>query len=153
MPELNDTAPDFTLADTTKGRVSLSDYRGSKVVLVFYPAAFTGVCEAEVCSFRDNMAALNDANAKVIGISVDSPFANGKFKELNGLEFPLLSDITRDVITAYDIVFPGFAGIDGYDVAVRSVFVLDEQGIVTYKWLAPNPGVQPDYAEVVAAVQ
>ncbi len=111
MPELNDTAPDFTLVDTGRTAHSLSQYRGKKVVLAFYPAAFTGVCQKELCTFQDSLTKLNDANAVVLGISMDSPFANGAFASQNNVTFPLLSDYQRTAIKAYDVALPNFAGL------------------------------------------
>jgi len=84
---------------------------------------------------------------------VDSPFANKEFAAKNGLSFPLLSDITRDVIKQYDVVFNDLAGVKGFTVAKRSVFVIDRQGTIRYKWVAPEPKVEPNYAEVTAAVK
>ena len=93
------------------------------------------------------------AQTAVVGVSVDSPFANKEFAAKNGLNFPLLSDITRDVIKQYDVVFNDLAGVKGFTVAKRAVFVIDRQGTVRYKWVAPEPKVEPNYAEVTAAVK
>ena len=149
MVSVGDTAPDFTLTATDKSKVTLSDHRGQRVVLAFYPAAFTGVCTAEVCGFRDSMAALNDAGATVFGISVDSPFANGAFAKENGLEFTLLSDVHRTMISDYGMTFENFA-IDGYTVANRGVVVVEADGTVGYVWICESLGQEPDYDEVVA---
>jgi peroxiredoxin len=93
-----------------------------------------------------------NANTAVVGVSVDSPFANKEFAAKNGLNFPLLSDITRDVIRQYDVVFNDLAGVKGFTVAKRSVFVIDKGGTIRYRWVAPEPKVEPDYAAVTAAV-
>src|SRR5512135_869722 len=90
-------APNFTLHNTDKQPVSLSDYAGKKVVLLFYPGAFTGVCDKEMCSFRDSFTHYNNLNAQVLGVSVDGPWANKAFAEKYNLQFPLLSDYTRYV--------------------------------------------------------
>lgn len=145
-------APTFTLTDNSKQKVSLDSFRGKKVVLAFYPAAFTGVCEKEVCTFRDSLSDLNGLNAVVLGLSVDSPFANNAFAAKNNLNFPLLSDPTRETITAYDVVINDFAGVTGLTVSKRAVFVINEEGVVTWEWVGPNPGVEPDYAAVRAAL-
>lgn len=145
-------APNFALFDNTKQRVSLADQRGKTVVLAFYPAAFTAVCEKELCSFRDSLAALNSLNAAVFGVSVDAPFANKAFAERNGLNFPLLSDYARETVRAYGVAHDDFAGMPGYTAAKRSVFVIDGEGVVRYAWVAPNPGVEPNYDEVKTAV-
>ncbi|MBR59226.1 MAG: peroxiredoxin [Myxococcales bacterium] len=153
MPELNALAPDFDLRSTNGDNITLSGLRGQKVVLAFYPAAFTGVCEKEMCTFRDSLSGFNTMNATVLGISVDLPFSIGAFAKQNELNFPLLSDHDRTTIHAYDVAFPNFAGLPGYTVAQRAVFVVDEEGILRYQWTAPNPGVEPDYDEVAAQLK
>ena len=109
---IGETAPEFTLKNTAKESISLSSYRGKTVILAFYPGAFTGVCDKEMCAFQDNMAKLNDASATVIGISVDSPWANAEFARKYSLEFELLSDLDREVVEAYDAKFVGLGGLD-----------------------------------------
>lgn len=151
--DIGHQAPQFTLVNTELKTVSLADFAGKKVVLAFYPAAFTGVCQKEMCTFRDGLNEFVSANTSVLGVSVDSPFANKEFAAKNGLNFPLLSDISRDVIKSYDVVFNDLAGVKGYTVAKRSVFVIDREGVIRYKWVAPEPKVEPDYAEVKAAVK
>ena len=153
MVNIGDIAPAFTLRATDKREVSLSEYEGKKVVLVFYPGAFTGVCDKEVCAFQDNMVALNGAEATVLGISVDSPWANAEFARKYNLEFELLSDLNRTAVNAYDASFVGLGGLDGYVSANRVVIIIDEAGVVQYRWVAENPGVEPNYDEVVAAVK
>ena len=91
---LGESAPNFTLKNTDKSDVSLSDYKGKTVIMAFYPGAITGVCDNEMCAFQDNFGKLSNSNAAVIGISVDSPWANAEFASKNNLEFELLSDIT-----------------------------------------------------------
>ena len=145
---LNQTAPDFTLTDTDKKSVSLKDYRGKKVVLVFYPGAFTGVCTKEVCSFRDSLTSFNSMNAAVVGISVDSIFANKAFANANQIGFPLLSDFNHEVSKKYAGLYDAFAGVAGYIASKRSVFVLDAKGVVRYEWVTENPGVEPPYDEI-----
>ena len=146
-------APEFTLRNTSNEPVSLSSYSGKKVVLVFFPAAFTGVCESELCAIRDNMARLNDANTEVLAISADLPFANGGFAKANGFTFPLLSDWTLDTIKAYDIPFDGFAGIEGLTRSERAVFVLDGDHTIQYVEVTENPGVEPNYDALMAAAE
>lgn len=145
-------APSFSLFDNARQPVSLDGLRGKTVVLAFFPAAFTGVCEKELCTFRDSLAALNSLNAAVFGVSVDAPFANKAFADKNGLNFPLLSDYAREAVRAYGVAHDDFAGLPGYTAAKRSVFVIDPEGVVRYAWIAPNPGVEPSYDEVKAAV-
>ena len=152
MSNLNNQAPSFELKNTKKESVSLDSFKGKTVVLAFYPGAFTGVCDTEMCTFNDNLSKLNDSNAVVLGISVDSPWSNGAFKEKYGIEFELLSDYERSVVSDYDVTFTGLGGLDGYVSANRAVFVLNSEGIVKYKWVAENPGVEPNYDEVLAEV-
>ena len=144
-------APATHLYGLDRKPFSLESLRGSKVVIAFFPGAFTGVCEREMCTLRDSMTEFNGLNAKVVGISVDSPFANGGFAAKTGVDFPLLSDWTRETARAFGIIWPNFGGMPGYEAANRSVFVLDVNGVVIYEWVAPNPGVEPDYAAVKAA--
>tara|TARA_B100000768_G_C11254615_1_gene365763 strand:+ start:293 stop:760 length:468 start_codon:yes stop_codon:yes gene_type:complete len=152
MVNIGDTAPAFTLKTTDKSDVSLSDFSGQNVILAFYPGAFTGVCDKEMCAFQDNLAKLNQTNATVLGISVDSPWANAEFAQKYNLEFPLLSDLDRDVINSYDAAFVGLGGIEGYVCANRVVIVIDKNGVVQHRWVAENPGVEPDYDVVVSFV-
>ena len=151
--EVGQKAPQFTLVDTNLKAVGLADFAGKNVVLAFYPAAFTGVCQKEMCTFRDALNDFTSAKTAVLGVSVDSPFANKEFAAKNSLNFPLLSDIGRDAITQYDVVFNDLAGVKGFTVAKRAVFVIDAGGMIRYKWVAPEPKVEPDYAEVTAAVK
>ena len=152
MSMLGTIAPDFSLPDTTREAVTLSGLRGKKVVLAFFPAAFTGVCEKELCTFRDSLPAFNDLNATVLGISVDAPFSNGAFSEANNLNFQVLSDYSRSTVYAYGVALHDFGGMPGYTASQRAVFIVDETGNVTYEWIAPNPGVEPDYDAVRAAL-
>lgn len=153
MPDIGSDAPDFTLPNNKREAVKLSEQRGKNVVLAFYPAAFTGVCEKELCTFRDSLAQFNDVDASVYGISVDAPFANAAFAEQNKLNFPLLSDYAREAVRAYGVAHDDFAGMSGYTAAKRSVFVVDKEGKLRYAWVADNPGQEPNYDEVQAAVK
>ena len=146
---IGESAPNFTLKHTETTDVSLSDYKGKTVILAFYPGAFTGVCDTEMCSFQDNFSKLSESNATVIGISVDSPWANAEFASKYNLEFELLSDLDREVVEAYDAKFIGLGGIEGYVSANRVVIVIDENGIIKHRWVAENPGIEPDYDAII----
>lgn len=146
--KVNQKAPDFTLVDTEFKPKRLSAFLDQNVVLAFYPGAFTSVCAKEMCTFRDSLARLNVLKAQVIGISVNDPFSNKAFAEANQLNFPLLNDFNREVIDLYGVALKDFAGLQGYIAAQRSVFIIDKQGIVQYVWIAENPGIEPDYAEI-----
>lgn len=152
MSFLNQKAPDFTLIDTQKNPVQLSEQRGSKVILAFYPAAFSGICDDEMCTFQGHLGTLNAANAKVFGISPDSPFANAKFAKEYNLTFSLLSDLHLEATRAFGIEFQNFARVEGYTACNRAVFVVDENGTVVFEWIGEHPGKIPDYDAVLAAV-
>jgi peroxiredoxin len=147
-----DRAPAFTLYDTEKKSRSLSEFLGKKTVLVFYPGAFTGVCTKEMCTFRDSLSAFGSLNAQVVGISIDSPFANKAFGQQNKLTFPLLSDFSREVSKSYGGLQEDFSGLKSYTTSKRAVFVLDSGGIVQYAWITDNPGIEPPYPEVEKAL-
>lgn len=151
-PAVGSKAPTFTAFDFEKKPRTLSEFLGKKTVLAFFPGAFTGVCTKEMCAFRDSLSKLNNLNAQVVAISVDSPFANKGFATANNLPFPLLSDYSREVIKQYDIVLNNFAGLTGYTAAKRSVFVLDKDGVVKYAWVSDDPGKEPPYDDVIQAV-
>ncbi len=148
MVEIGSKAPAFSLPDTARELTSLEAFQGKKTVIAFFPAAFTGVCEKELCSFRDSMAELNSLDANVVAISVDAPFSNDAFAKRNNLQFPVLSDYRREAVEAYGVAHHDFAGMPGYTAAKRSVFVLDAQGVVKYAWVSDNPGVEPDYSAI-----
>jgi peroxiredoxin len=149
MVKIGDTAPAFTLKTTDKSDVSLSDYYGKNVILAFYPGAFTGVCDKEMCTFQDNFSKLSESGTVVIGISVDSPWANAEFARKYSIDFPLLSDIDRKVVQSYGASFVGLGGIEGYVSANRVVFIVDSEGVIQYRWDAENPGVEPNYNEIL----
>jgi len=143
--ELGQKPPDFQLPDQDRKQRTLGDFSGKKVVLAFFPGAFTSVCTKEMCTFRDSMSALNSLNAQVVGISVNDPFTNKAFAEANKLQFPILSDYARETVRKFEVFHEDFAGLKGYTVAKRSIFVLDDKGAVRYRWVSEDPGKQPDY--------
>lgn len=137
-------APDFKLFDTDKNEISLASQKGKNVVLLFFPAAFTGVCTAELCSVRDNLAQYNDLNAQVFGISVDMPFTLAEYKKQQNLNFPLLSDFNKEASNAYETIYETFAmGMKG--VSKRSAFVIDKEGIIRHAEVLEDAGNQPDF--------
>ena len=154
MPvQVGQRVPDVPLVSLERKRVTLAELLGKPTVLVFFPGAFTGVCTKEACTFRDSMVEFNDVQAQVVGISVDSPFAQKAFVEANGLNFPMYSDFSRHAVRAFDIEDPNFAGGLLPGVAKRSVFVLDSDGVVRWRWIADSPAVEPDYGAVAEAVK
>jgi len=146
--KVGDNTPDFTLPDVNMKPRSLKDFLGQKIVLAFFVGAFTSTCTKEMCEFRDSMSRLIDLNSQVIGVSVNDPFSNKGFAEKNRLPFPILSDYKREVIKTYGLELPNYAGLDGYTVAKRSIFILDQKGIVRYVWVSDNPAVEPNYQEI-----
>ena len=150
--DVGQSAPDFTLPDADRQPQTLSGFRGKNVVLAFYPGAFTGVCTTEMCTFRDQMEQFNSLDAQVLGISVDGAFSLKVFSDQNNLNFPLLSDFARQVVNEYDVALENFAGMEGYTASKRAVVVVDKEGVIRYRWVGPNPGVEPDYDEVKQAI-
>jgi len=146
--EVGEKPPEFQLPDQDRKHRTLNDFLGKKTVLAFFPGAFTSVCTKEMCAFRDSMQAFNSLNAQVVGISVNDPFTNKAFAEANKLQFPILSDYTRETVRKFNVFHDNFAGLTGYTAAKRSVFVLDDKGIVRHKWISDDPGKQPDYDEI-----
>lgn len=150
--KLGDKAPDFTLPDVDMKQRSLHEFLGQKVVLAFFVGAFTSTCTMEMCAFRDSMARLTNLQAQVIGISVNDPFSNKGFAEKNYLPYPILSDYRREVIERYGLELSNFAGLEGYTVSKRSIFILDQEGIIRYMWVAEDPTVEPNYQEIQDAL-
>jgi glutaredoxin-dependent peroxiredoxin len=147
MPQVGSVAPGFTLYDQDKKLRSLSEFlgKGRKTILAFYPGAFTGVCDKEMCAFRDMFSDLQKLNGQLVGVSVDAPFAQKAFAEKYNLNFPLLSDFKREVIENYGLTWKDLGGVSGYNTSNRAILILDDAGKVTYAWTAPNPGVLPDF--------
>lgn len=142
-----DKAPIFTLRNTEKAEVSLSDFKDKNVVILFFPLAFTGVCTEELCTVRDSMSDYNDLNAEVIGISVDSLFTLDKFKAAQEYNFTLLSDWNKDVARSYGSFYEDFV-LDMKGVAKRSAFVIDKEGIIRYAEVLESAGDVPNFEEV-----
>jgi len=145
--QVGQKAPDFSLYDSDKQKVTLSDYKGRNVLLLFFPQAFTGTCTKELCSTRDNIAVYNGANAQVFGISVDSIFTLAKFKEEQKLNFPLLSDFNKTVSTEYGSLYDSFV-FDMKGVSKRSAFVIDKDGVVRYAEVLETATDLPDFAAI-----
>ncbi len=142
--EINQLAPNFKLFNTEKKEISLSDYNGKNVVILFFPLAFTSTCTAELCHIRDNYTIYENLNAVILGISVDSLFTLGKFKEEQKLNFDLLSDFNKETSKAYGSLYEQF-GFGMLGVSKRSAFVIDTTGILKYSEILENAGEQPNY--------
>tara|TARA_B110000037_G_C17035865_1_gene471567 strand:+ start:581 stop:1051 length:471 start_codon:yes stop_codon:yes gene_type:complete len=147
-------APDFSLK--SKNAEGLSDvvlsanFGASATVLLFFPLAFTSVCEDELCGIRDSLADYEGLNAKVYGISVDSPFSQEAFAQKNSLTFPLLSDFNKDVSAAYGVLFEDLLGFKG--VSKRAAFVINKDGNIVYSESSDDPKQLPDFAAIKAAL-
>jgi peroxiredoxin len=137
-------APDFSLFNTEKNKVNLADYKGKNLVILFFPLAFTGVCTTELCSVRDNLNVYTSLNADVVGISVDSLFSLGKFKEEQQYNFPLLSDFNKETSQAYGAFYDEFV-LDMKGVARRAAFVVDKDGVVQYAEVLESAGDLPNF--------
>ena len=149
--EVGTEAPDFTLPNQDREPVTLSGFRGRPVVLAFFPAAFSSVCARELCTLRDGLSKLNDSEARVCGISVDTFFTLKAFRDHERLTFPLLSDFNKEVIVTYDVVNPDMIGL--HRIAKRAVFVIDGQGTVVYREVLEDARNEPDYEQVLDAVR
>lgn len=145
--KIGQKAPDFSLYDSEKNKVSLSDFNGKNVLILFYPQAFTGVCTKELCAVRDDIARYSNATAQVLGISVDSVFTLGKFKEEQGYNFPLLSDFNKEVSAAYDTIYHDWI-LDMKGVSKRSAFIVDKEGVVQYAEVLESAGDVPDFEAI-----
>jgi len=150
MLQVGATAEEFTLYDSDKKERKLSEFltTGKRTILAFYPGAFTGVCDKEMCTFRDMFADLQRLNANLVGISVDAPWAQKAFAEKYNLKFPLLCDFNLGVIQKFGVMWKDLGGVKGYENSNRAIFVLDDQAKVVYSWAAPNPGVLPDFEAI-----
>jgi glutaredoxin-dependent peroxiredoxin len=139
-------APDFSLFNSEMKEVKLSDFKDEKnVLLLFFPLAFTGVCTKELCSVRDDIAKYSNANAQVIGISVDSTFTLAKYKEEQGFNFPLLSDFNKEISTTYGCIYDAFTGMNMKGVSKRSAFIVDKAGVIQYAEVLESAGDLPNF--------
>jgi peroxiredoxin len=150
--QVGDKAPDFKLFSSELKEVSLGDFKGRKVVLQFFPMAFTGTCTEQLCTMRDSFGFYEGMNADVLGISVDSPFTLAKFKEEQFYQFPLLSDFNKEVSQSYGAFYEEFVfNLKG--VSKRAAFVIDEEGNITYAEVLENAGDLPDFDAIKQVVQ
>ena len=153
MVNQGEKAPNFTLPDIDRKPRSLNEFLkpNGATLLAFFPGAFTTVCTREMCTLRDNLQELNKVNAQVVGISVNDPFTNKAFAQNNNLNFPILSDYNREVVKLYNVYHENFGNLKGYTAAKRSVFILDHNGVIVYKWVSDDPSKEPNYEELKKA--
>lgn len=152
--KVGDKAPDFTLFNQDGEAVSLNSFKGKNVVVLFFPAANTGACTKEMCTFRDELKVYENLNAQVLGISVDTHFALKMFHEKNNYNFPLLSDFNKKTIQAYDVILDVFVPgkFDYFNTAKRAAFVVDDKGNIKHIEVLANPGDQPNFEAVKKAL-
>lgn len=150
--KVGDLAPNFKLRNTLKEQVDLEDFKGQKVVVLFFPLAFTGVCTEELCSTRDNLSVYEKLNTQILAISVDSLFSLEKFKKENNFNFPLLSDFNKDVSRAYGALYENFV-LDMNGVSKRAAFVIDTDGTIQYAEVLENAGELPNFEKVKATLE
>lgn len=150
--EIGQKAPDFKLFNSEKKEISLSDFKGKNVIILFFPQAFTGTCTVELCSIRDNYNWYQSLNAEVIGISVDSLFTLAAYKKEQNYQFNLLSDFNKTVSSQYDSLIDEFVfGMKG--VSKRSAFVIDHDGIVRYKEICEKVSDLPNFENIKNCIQ
>jgi len=142
MPEINEPAPDFVLQDQDEKEVKLNDFRGKNIILAFYPFDFSPVCTVEFGCFQDDLSELNNLNAQVLGISVDSKYSHKEFANQLKLNFPLLSDFSKEVCKLYGTLRP-----EGF--SERAYFILDKDGIVRFRKIMPNPGERMENEQLI----
>lgn len=144
--KIGDVAPEFTLKDSEGNDVSLSDYAGKPLVILFFPLAFTGVCTKELCMVRDNMSFYNKVGVDVVAISVDSFFTLAQFKQQQALTFKLLSDFNRTTARAYDALYDEFFGMNG--VAKRSAFIVDRDSKIIFREVLDKAADLPNFEAI-----
>ena len=140
-------APQFSLYNSEKNKVSLADYAGKNILLLFFPQAFTGVCTKELCAIRDDISQYNNTNAVVLGISVDSVFTLEKFKAEQNYNFDLLSDFNKEVSTAYGCIYTDWI-LDMKGVSKRAAFIIDKEGDIAYAEVLESAGDMPNFETI-----
>jgi peroxiredoxin len=153
-PRIGQKVPEFVLPDTDKKTRSLGEFtKQGTVVLAFFPFAFSGTCDKEMCTFRDGFGTLQASGAQLAGISVDSSYSLKAFAQTYNLQFPLLSDFNKKVAKLYGVLQGSWVVLGYKGVAKRSVFVVDRRGILRYRWVTDVPSDEPPYLEVMKATQ
>ena len=145
--QIGQQAPDFTLFNTEKNKISLSDYKGKNVVILFFPLAFTGTCTTEMCHMRDHMSVYNGFNSEIIGISVDSLFVLDRFKKENNLDFTLLSDFNKTACNDYGCQYEMFS-FEMQGVSKRAAFIVDKEGNIQYAEVLESAGELPNFEAI-----
>jgi len=151
---LGQKVPEFVLPDANQKTRALAELvKQGPVVLAFFPFAFSGVCDKEMCTFRDGFSSLQGSGAQLVGISVDSSFSLKAFAQTYNLPFPLLSDFNKKIAKLYGVLQDPWVGLGYKGVAKRAVMVVDQQKKLRYRWVTDDPSEEPPYAEAVRAAQ
>jgi peroxiredoxin len=146
-----DKAPSFKLVDSDKNEVTLESFKGKNLILHFFPASFTGVCTTQLCTVRDAISLYHNDSCDVVAVSVDLPFTLAKFKELQNLNFTLLSDFNKEASTAYGALYESWIlGLKG--VSKRSAFVIDKEGVIQYAEVLESAGDLPNFEAINATL-
>ena len=154
VPRLGQRVPEFTLPDADRKTRSLGEFtKQGVVILAFFPFAFSGVCDKEMCAFRDEFGPTLGAGGQLVGISVDSSYSLKAFAQTYGLQFPLLSDFNKKVVRLYGVLQDPWVGLGYKGVAKRAVMVVDRRGMLRYRWVTDVPSDEPPYAEIMKAAQ
>lgn len=149
---LGQKAPEFSLPDTDKKTRSLSEFvKDGTTIVAFFPFAFSGVCDKEMCTFRDGFGDLQRTSAQLVGVSVDSVYSLKAFAQTYNLQFPLLSDFNKKVTKLYGVLQDPWVNLGYRGVSKRAIFLVDKRGMLRYRWVTDVPSVEPPYPEVVKA--
>ncbi len=149
--QIGEKAPSFKLFDSQIKEVKLEDFKGKKILILFFPLAFSSVCTKELCTIQNDFSQYTSIGDNVVAISVDSIFALAKFKEVYNLKFTLLSDFNKDVSQAFHAYYPEYFGMKG--VSKRAAFVIDEEGIIKYAEVLESSDDLPDFEAIKQALQ
>lgn len=147
MIQIGQTAPDFKLYSSDKEQIALSDFKGKKVLILFFPYAFTGTCTKELCMMRDELGMYSSLNVQILAISIDTVYTLDRFKKENQYNFPLLSDFNKEASRAYGSLYEVF-NFDNRGVAKRSAFLVDEEGKIKYAEVLENASLIPDFESI-----
>jgi peroxiredoxin len=149
--EVGQKAPEFSLYNSEKNKVNLSDYMGKKVLLLFFPQAFSGICTTELCSVRDDIGKYENVDAHVLAVSVDSVNSLNRFKQDQGYNFPMLSDFNKETSRAYGAIYENWV-LDMKGVSKRSAFVIDREGVVQYAEVSESPADIPNFEAILESL-
>ena len=153
-PRIGQKVPEFSLPDADGRLRTLEEFaKQGKVMLAFFPFAFSGTCDKEMCMFRDGFTTLKDSGAQIVGISADSCFSLRAFAHTYNLQFPLLSDFNRKVSKLYGVLQDSWVSLGYKGVPKRSIFIVDERQILRYRWVSEVPSNEPPYQEVRRAIE